>query len=77
MARMPEERVPAKRGTSLCRIERRYLSDRTIYYLGMFGGFALATVVLVYKPDTRYVHVPCPLSPSPTPLLLSQSSLVS
>lgn len=28
---------------------------RTIYYLGMFGGFALATVILVYKPDTRYV----------------------
>lgn len=30
--------------------------NRTIYYLGMFGGFALAAVVLTYKPDTRYVH---------------------
>jgi hypothetical protein len=29
---------------------------RTIYYLGMFGGMALATVILVYKPDTRYVR---------------------
>jgi hypothetical protein len=29
------------------------LMGRTIYYVGMFGGFALAAVVLTYKPDTR------------------------
>jgi len=29
------------------------LMSRTIYYVGMFGGFALAAVVLTYKPDTR------------------------
>lgn len=29
------------------------LTTRTIYYLGMFGGFALAAVLITYKPDTR------------------------
>jgi hypothetical protein len=33
--------------------ERQGLMSRTIYYVGMFGGFALAAVVLTYKPDTR------------------------
>ena len=28
---------------------------RLIYYWGFFGGIALATVISVYKPDTRYV----------------------
>ena len=32
---------------------RSGLTSRTIYYVGMFGGFALAAVVLTYKPDTR------------------------
>jgi len=36
-----------------CHAIRTILTSRTIYYLGMFGGFALAAVVLVYKPDTR------------------------
>ncbi|OCF36709.1 hypothetical protein I317_02990 [Kwoniella heveanensis CBS 569] len=27
-------------------------SWETIYYVGMFGGMALATVIYVYKPDT-------------------------
>lgn len=25
---------------------------RTLFYVGMFGGMALATVVYIYKPDT-------------------------
>jgi hypothetical protein len=51
-------------------IPRSPLTSRTIYYLGMFGGFALAAVVLVYKPDTRYVQSPSQLIallPAPIP----------
>jgi hypothetical protein len=33
------------------------LTHRTIFYIGMFGGFALATTIAVYKPDTRCVRV--------------------
>lgn len=42
----PQEMTRIKRG-------RPGLTSRTIYYVGMFGGFALAAVVLTYKPDTR------------------------
>ena len=34
-----------------------------MYYFGLFGGMAFAGLVLLYKPDTRYVtsttHPPC------------------
>nr|XP_018263196.1 uncharacterized protein I303_04689 [Kwoniella dejecticola CBS 10117]OBR85354.1 hypothetical protein I303_04689 [Kwoniella dejecticola CBS 10117] len=30
-------------------------SWENIYYVGMFGGMALAAVIIAYKPDTRYV----------------------
>lgn len=29
-----------------------------MWYLGLFGGMAFAGVVLMYKPDTRYVSTP-------------------
>ncbi|WVR07157.1 hypothetical protein IAU60_004198 [Kwoniella sp. DSM 27419] len=32
--------------------KRQKESWETIYYVGMFGGMALATVILIYKPDT-------------------------
>lgn len=32
--------------------KRQWESWELIYYVGMFGGMALATVILVYKPDT-------------------------
>jgi hypothetical protein len=32
---------------------RRNLTRRAIYYIGIFGGMALATVISIYKPDTR------------------------
>ena len=28
-----------------------------MYYLGLFGGMVFAGVVLMYKPDTRYVAI--------------------
>lgn len=31
---------------------RSILTSRTIYYIGMFGGIALATATYIYKPDT-------------------------
>lgn len=30
----------------------RQLTSRTLYYLGMFGGMGLATLIYIYKPDT-------------------------
>lgn len=29
-----------------------------MYYFGLFGGMAFAGLVLMYKPDTRYVALP-------------------
>lgn len=40
-----EDGNPAQRGNL-------QLTFRNLFYAGMFGGFALAAVVYIYKPDT-------------------------
>jgi hypothetical protein len=34
-------------------------SWENIWYIGMFGTMGLASVLLYYKPDTRFVRVLC------------------
>lgn len=39
--------------------QKRQKEDwENMYYFGLFGGMAFAGLVLMYKPDTRYVALP-------------------
>lgn len=51
--------LPRSRHSASPRTRPAPLTSRTIFYVGMFGGLALATAVIVYKPDTSYVHPRC------------------